>query len=241
MTVTATAIPMLADNYSWLLKESVTGQTGIVDPAEAEPAIAAIEAAGGKLDFVFLTHHHGDHVGGVPGLVARFQPVVVGNAADAGRLPALDIAVHEGELVDFGAAKVRVIDTPGHTRGHIAYYIADGQLLFSGDTLFSLGCGRLFEGTAAEMFHSLQKFGDLPDAALVCAGHEYTQSNARFALTKDPGNAALQARAAEVDALRAAGKHSLPVPLGSERAANPFLRAATAEALGELRTAKDNF
>jgi hydroxyacylglutathione hydrolase len=241
MTVAATAIPMLTDNYSWLLQESVTGKTGIVDPAEAAPAIAAIEAAGGRLDYIFLTHHHGDHVGGVPALVARYQPVVVGNAADAGRLPKLDLAVHEGGLVEFGAAEVRVIETPGHTRGHIAYYIADGQLLFPGDTLFSLGCGRLFEGTAAEMFRSLQKFGDLPDAALVCAGHEYTQSNARFALAKDPDNAALKTRAAAVDALRAAGEYSLPVSLGSERATNPFLRAATAEALSELRTAKDNF
>ncbi len=241
MTVTAVAIPMLADNYSWLLQESVTGKTGIVDPAEAAPAIAAIEAAGGRLDFIFLTHHHADHVGGVPALVARYQPVVVGNAADAGRLPKLDIAVHEGELVDFGTAKVRVIDTPGHTRGHIAYSIADGHLLFPGDTMFSLGCGRLFEGTAAEMFRSLQKFGDLPDATQVCAGHEYTEANARFALAKDPDNTALHVRAAEVAALRAEGKHSLPVSLGSERATNPFLRAATAEALGELRIAKDNF
>ncbi len=241
MTVTATAIPMLSDNYAWLLRESVSGKVAIVDPAEAEPAIAAIEAAGGRLDVIFLTHHHGDHIDGVPALVARYKPVVIGNAADAHRLPKLDVAVHEGELVDFGAAKVRVIDTPGHTLGHISYYIADGGVLLPADTLFSLGCGRLFEGTAADMFRSLQKFSDLPDETLVCAGHEYTASNAKFALAVDPENAALQARAAEVTALRAAGKATLPVRLGTERETNPFLRAPDAETLGRLRKQKDTF
>lgn len=241
MTVTATAIPMLSDNYAWLLRESVSGKVAIVDPAEAEPAIAAIEAAGGRLDVIFLTHHHGDHIDGVPALVARYKPVVIGNAADAHRLPKLDVAVHEGELVDFGAAKVRVIDTPGHTLGHISYYIANGGVLLPADTLFSLGCGRLFEGTAADMFRSLQKFSDLPDETLVCAGHEYTASNAKFALAVDPENAALQARAAEVTALRAAGKATLPVRLGTERETNPFLRAPDAETLGRLRKQKDTF
>jgi hydroxyacylglutathione hydrolase len=241
VTVTAKAIPMLSDNYSWLLTESVSGKVGIVDPAESAPAIAAIEAAGGKLDVIFLTHHHGDHIDGVPDLVARYHPVIVGNAPDAHRLPKLDIAVHEGDLVDFGADKVRVIETPAHTRGHISYYIADGGILLPGDTMFSLGCGRLFEGTAEDMFNSLGKFEDLPDETLVCAGHEYTESNARFALAMDPENEALKARAAEVKALRAAGRATLPVTLGSERACNPFLRAPDAEALGKLRSAKDNF
>ncbi len=241
MTVTAAAIPMLSDNYSWLLTESVSGKIAIVDPAESAPAIAAIESAGGRLDYIFLTHHHADHIGGVPDLVARYHPIVVGNAADAHRLPKLDIAAHEGELVDFGAAKARVIATPGHTIGHIAYFIADGAILLPGDTLFSLGCGRLFEGTAEDMFASMRKFDDLPGATLVCAGHEYTASNAKFALAKDPGNSALQTRAAEISALRDAGLPTLPVTLASERETNPFLRAKTAEALGILRTAKDNF
>ncbi|HVE21548.1 MAG TPA: hydroxyacylglutathione hydrolase [Acidocella sp.] len=241
MTVTATPIPMLSDNYSWLLRESVSGKVAIVDPAEAAPAIAAIEAAGGKLDMILLTHHHADHVDGVPALVARYHPVVVGNAADAHRLPNLDIAVHEGDTVDFGATKARVIDTPGHTLGHISYYIADGGILLPGDTLFSLGCGRLFEGTAKDMFHSMAKYEDLPDSTLVCAGHEYTASNAKFALAMDPDNRALQERAAEVAALRAAGKPTLPVTLGVERATNPFLRAPDAETFGKLRTAKDHF
>jgi hydroxyacylglutathione hydrolase len=232
---------MLSDNYSWLLQESASGKVGILDPAAAEPAIAAIEAAGGRLDAIFLTHHHGDHIDGVPALVARYGAPVIGHAADAHRLPKLDVAVHEGDLVDFGAAKARVISTPGHTIGHIAYYFADGGLLFPGDTMFSLGCGRLFEGTAADMFQSLQKFSDLPDATLVCAGHEYTQSNAKFALHVEGENEALRARVAEVAALRAAGKHTLPVSLGTERATNPFLRAPDAEALGQLRAAKDVF
>jgi len=173
--------------------------------------------------------------------LARYSPVLVGNAGDASRLPKLDIAVHEGELVDFGAAKVRVIDTPAHTSAHITYYIADGGILLPGDTLFSLGCGRLFEGTAEDMFRSLQKFSELPGETLVCAGHEYTQSNAKFALVVDPENQALQARVAEINALRAQGRATLPVTLASERDTNPFLRAPDAAALGKLRAAKDKF
>jgi hydroxyacylglutathione hydrolase len=241
VTVTASLIPMLSDNYSWLLQESVSGKVAIVDPAEAAPAIAAIEAAGGKLDMILLTHHHADHVDGVPALVAKYRPIVVGNAADSHRLPKLDIAVHEGDGVDFGAAKARVIDTPGHTLGHISYYIADGGILLPGDTMFSMGCGRLFEGTAEDMFRSMAKYEDLPDSTLVCAGHEYTSSNAKFALAMDPDNKAVQERAAEVAALRAAGKPTLPVTLGMERATNPFLRAPDAESFRKLRTAKDSF
>jgi len=241
LPVITTAIPMLSDNYSWLLQETSSGKVGIIDPAEAAPAIAAIDAAGGRLDFIFLTHHHDDHIGGVPALVERYHPIVVGNAADAHRLPKLDISVHEGDLVAFGIAKARIIDTPGHTIGHIAYYFSDGALLFPGDTLFSLGCGRLFEGTAQDMFRSLQKFEDLPDSTLVCAGHEYTQSNAKFALSVDGDNHDLLDRVAEIKTLRAGGKATLPVTLGSERGCNPFLRARDAEALGALRSAKDRF
>lgn len=241
MTVSVTAIPMLTDNYSWLLRDSESGRLGIVDPAEAAPAIAAIEAAGGRLDTIFLTHHHADHVGGAPELARKYGAAVVGNAGDAHRLPKLDIAVREGDAVAFGAARAQVIETPGHTIGHIAYYFADSGLLFCGDTMFSLGCGRLFEGTAEDMYESLQKFAELPKETLVFAGHEYTQSNAKFALAVDPENAALQGRAREVDALRREGKATLPVTLGSEMASNTFLRALDAASLARLRSAKDNF
>ncbi len=241
MTVTAQAIPMLSDNYSWLLREDGAGAVGIVDPAEAKPAIDALDAAAGKLDFIFLTHHHPDHINGAPALAARYGAKIVGHGADAHRLPPLDISVHEGSLVEFGAARLRVIEVPGHTLGHIAYYIADGGILLPGDTLFSLGCGRLFEGTAAQMFASLAKFGDLPDDTLLCCGHEYTESNARFALAMEPGNEALIARAAEIKALRAKKLPTLPVSLGLERATNPFLRAVDAGEFARLRAAKDHF
>jgi hydroxyacylglutathione hydrolase len=241
MTVTAQAIPMLSDNYSWLLTEGTSGKIGIVDPAEAAPAIAALEAAGLGLDMIFLTHHHPDHVGGAEELRARYGALIVGNRADAHRLPRLDVPVHEGALVEFGVANARVIEVPGHTLGHIAYYFADGGLLFAGDTLFSMGCGRLFEGTAAQMFDSMAKFAPLPDETMLCCGHEYTAANARFALAVEPENEALQARAKEVAALRAEGLATVPVSLGVERATNPFIRADSAEVLGARRAAKDNF
>jgi hydroxyacylglutathione hydrolase len=239
--VTAQAIAMLSDNYAWLLRESETGQVAIVDPAETAPAIAAIAAAGGRLDMIILTHHHGDHIDGVAGLVARYHPAVVGNAHDAARLPRLSLAVRPGETFNFGAAVAMVFDSPGHTMGHVAYYFADGGILLAGDTLFSLGCGRLFEGNAADMFGAFQAFAGLPDETLVCAGHEYTAGNAKFALSVEPQNAALQARAAEIARLRTQGRPTLPVTLGEERATNPFVRAQNVEEFGRLRAAKDRF
>ncbi len=241
MSVTATPVPILSDNYAWLLRESDSGATAIVDPADAAPVIAAIEAAGGRLDLILLTHHHADHVAGTDEVRARFGAPVVGAAADAHRLPRLDRAVREGDEVALGAASARVIDTPGHTRGQINFFFPDGAVLLSGDTLFSLGCGRLIEGTAAEMFASLQKLLALPDATLVCCGHEYTESNGRFALSVDPDNTALRERLAEVAAQRAAGKPSVPSTMGSERAANPFLRASDVTRFAALRAAKDKF
>jgi hydroxyacylglutathione hydrolase len=241
MTVTAQSVPILSDNYAWLLRDSDTGATAIVDPADAGPVIAAIERAGGRLDLILLTHHHADHVGGTDAVRARFGATVIGAAADAARLPPLDRAVKEGDRIALGNATGEVFETPGHTRGQIAFYFPDGGVLLSGDTLFSLGCGRLIEGTAAELFDSLHKFAVLPGPTLVCCGHEYTESNARFALSVDPGNAALNARAAEVHRLRAAGQPTVPSTIAGELAANPFLRAPDVTTLAQLRARKDKF
>jgi hydroxyacylglutathione hydrolase len=241
MSITAHAVPILSDNYAWLLRDDASGAVAIVDPADPAPIIAAIEQAGGRLDLILLTHHHADHVAGTDAVRERFGVPVVGAAADAHRLPRLDRAVKEGDSVAFGAASAAVIDTPGHTIGHIAFHVPDGGVLLCGDTLFSLGCGRLLEGTAADMFASLAKFAKLPGGTLVCCGHEYTQSNARFALTVEPENAALVARAAEVDRLRASGLATVPSTLAAELAENPFMRAKDVATLADIRARKDKF
>jgi hydroxyacylglutathione hydrolase len=241
MPVTATPIPILSDNYAWLLRDSGTGAIAVVDPADPGPVIKAIEQAGGRLDLIMLTHHHADHVAGTDAVRGRFGARVVGAAADAHRLPKLDVAVREGDEVKLGAASARVVDTPGHTRGQINYFFPDGAVLLSGDTLFSLGCGRLIEGTAEEMFASLRKLAALPGETLVCCGHEYTENNARFALTAEPDNAALKARAEEVRRLRADGQPTVPSVMADERAANPFLRARDVATFADLRARKDQF
>jgi hydroxyacylglutathione hydrolase len=240
MSITATPVPILQDNYAWLLRDS-SGATAIVDPAEPEPVIAALERAGGRLDLILLTHHHADHVAGTDEVRARFGALVVGAAADAHRLPKLDQAVREGDRVALGDAAAEVIDTPGHTRGQINFYFPDGGVLLSGDTLFSLGCGRLIEGTAADMFASLRKLAALPGDTKVCCGHEYTESNARFALSVDGSNQALVRRADEARRQRAAGEPTVPSLLSDELAANPFLRAPDVATFAELRARKDRF
>ena len=241
MTVTASPVPILKDNYAWLLRDSGTGATAIVDPADAEPIIEAIEQAGGRLDLILLTHHHADHIAGVDEVRARFNCPVVGAAADQHRLPKLDEALKEGDTVRLGNATAQVIDTPGHTRGQINFFFPDGDILLSGDTLFSLGCGRLIEGTPQEMFASLRKLAALPPDTLVCCGHEYTESNARFALAVDPDNAALHDFVAKVEQLRAAGQPSVPSVLGDELKVNPFLTARDAATFATLRAKKDKF
>jgi hydroxyacylglutathione hydrolase len=241
MAITAQPVPILSDNYAWLLRDSTTGAVAIVDPAEPKPVIAALEAAGGRLDLILLTHHHADHVAGTDEVRAHFGAKVVGAAADAHRLPKLDVAVREGDSVKLGSAEARVIDTPGHTRGQINFFFPDGEILLSGDTLFSLGCGRLIEGTAEEMFASLRKLAALPGGTKVCCGHEYTESNARFALSVDGGNAALVARTAQAKQQRAKGEPTLPSTMADELAANPFLRAPDVASFAKLRSGKDSF
>lgn len=240
-TLSIRAIPILSDNYAWFVHDGATGAAGMVDPAQEAPLVAAIDAAGGRLDLIMLTHHHADHIAAAAALKARYGARIVGAAADAHRLPPLDIAVRDGDSVHLGHAEARVMATPGHTTGEVSYYFPAGPALFCGDTLFSMGCGRLFEGTPEDMYHALQRIKALPDSTLVCCGHEYTQSNARFALHVDPDNPALHTRAAEVDALRREGRPTVPVPLGVERATNPFLRASDVATLARLRREKDSF
>ena len=243
--IKATLIPILQDNYAWLLRDEASGCRAIVDPAEVDPVVAAIDAAiaaeGGTIDMILLTHHHGDHIAGTDAIRARYGVPVIGAKADAHRLPKLDREVWQGSEVDLGASTASVFETPGHTRGHISYYFSDGGVLLSGDTLFSLGCGRLLEGTAAEMFASLMKFAALPGDTLVCCGHEYTESNARFALHADPENLDLRAYAERVKELRAMGLPTLPSRLSDELECNPFLRANDVATLADLRGRKDSY
>lgn len=241
MTLLTRAIPVLSDNYTWLLRDTATGTTAVVDPGEAAPVEAALNAEGGRLDLILLTHHHTDHVGGTDALRARYHARVAGPASEQHRMPALDIPLHDDDSIAVGDSRGQVIAVPGHTKGHIALYFPDPPTLFCGDTLFSLGCGRLFEGTPEQMFHSLHRFDSLPDNTLVCCGHEYTQSNAAFARHVDPDNPALAQRAEEVGRLRAAGKPTIPSTLGLERATNPFLRAPDTATFARLRREKDSF
>jgi hydroxyacylglutathione hydrolase len=239
--IIATPIPILSDNYAWLLTETVSGCVAIVDPAEGPPVIRAIEAAGGRLDMILITHHHGDHIAAVDEVREKYKPQVIGARADAYRLPKLDREVWSGSEIDLGAATARVMETPGHTVGHISFFFPDGAVLLCGDTLFSLGCGRLLEGTPADMYKSLSLFSALPGDTLVCAGHEYTQSNAAFARHADPENLDLLAYAQRVDELRAMGLPTLPSRLSDELECNPFLRATDIATLADLRSRKDRF
>ena len=215
--------PCLSDNIGVIMRDGATGAVGLVDVPEETAAIAALDQAGWTPTHIFITHHHADHIDGVGGIRSRFDLEVIGYSEDAHRLPRLTQWVHEGDKVMLGETTFEVIETPGHTTSHIAF-VTDGAA-FVGDMLFSLGCGRLSEGTPHEMWTSLLKLRALPDDTKIYCGHEYTQSNARFALSIDPDNDALKARAAEVDDLRAKGAMTVPSMLGEEKAANPFLRA----------------
>jgi hydroxyacylglutathione hydrolase len=233
-------VPVLSDNYTWLVHESASGETVAVDPGEAAPVVDAAAARGWRIGQVWTTHWHPDHVGGNAAL-REAGAVVTGPAAEAARIPTLDRTVAEGDEVRIGEHRAQVIETPGHTAGHIVFLFDEERLVFTGDTLFAIGCGRLFEGTAEQMFANMRRLAELPGETRVFCGHEYTQSNGRFALSVDPDNADLVARMAEVDRLRAAGEPTVPTSIALERATNPFMLATSADGLAALRAGKDNF
>ncbi|MCW0198320.1 hydroxyacylglutathione hydrolase [Sphingopyxis sp.] len=232
-------IPVLNDNYVWLVHDSDSKATMVVDPAVAEPVLEAAAARGWTITDIWNTHWHPDHTGGNAAIKEATGCTITGPAAEYERIPTLDVRVTGGDRVRLGAHVAEVWDVPAHTAGHIAYHFGADGAIFVGDTIFAMGCGRLFEGTAEQMFANMRRFDALDDATRVYCAHEYTLSNARFAVTVDPGNALLTERLAAVEAARAAGEPTVPTSIGAERATNPFLRAATAAELGRIRALKD--
>lgn len=244
-----------SDNFGVLVRDRATGVTALVDAPEEGPILAAIGRTGWRPSLLLVTHHHSDHVEANLALKDRFGLRIVGPRAEADRIPGIDETVAEGAAITLGEQTVRVVETPGHTAGHVSYHLPVAGVAFTGDTLFALGCGRLFEAPPEVMFASLAKLAALPGETAVYCGHEYTLANARFALSVDPGNARLKARADKVEALRAEGKPTLPTTIAAERATNPFLRAddpairqalgmeaaSDAEVFAELRRRKDAF
>lgn len=244
-----------SDNFGYLVHDEATGRTAAIDAPEAGPIRTALLHRGWTLSDIFITHHHIDHVEAIAELKAAFGTRVVGPREEADKIEGLDELVGDGDVIELGETRFQVIATPGHTLGHIVFYNEEGGHLFSADALFSLGVGRMFEGTPGPMWEGVKRLRDLPDETLVYCGHEYTQSNARFALSIDPDNETLRVRAAEVDALRAAGKATIPFSLGEDKKANPFLRADAPElakqyglegadpsdVFAAIRKGKDNF
>ena len=232
-------IPVLNDNYVWLLHDEASGETVAVDPAVADPALAAASERGWTIGQIWNTHWHGDHVGGNAAIKAATGCTITGPAAEADKIGTLDRQVREGDKVRIGDHVATVFEVPAHTAGHIAYHLADDRIIFVGDTLFAMGCGRLFEGTPAQMYANMARFAALPDDTAVYCAHEYTQANGRFALTVEPENEALVARMAQVDAARARGEATVPTTIGQERATNIFMRARDVGQLACRRAAKD--
>ena len=244
-----------SDNYGVLVHDPEAGLTASIDAPEEEPILDALSRRGWTLTHILTTHHHTDHVEANLGLKGRFELEIIGPINEAVAIPGLDRSVEDGDEFEFGGHTVCVIETPGHTAGHVCYYFPDDNVLFAADTLFALGCGRLFERPAADMWHSLQKLSALPDETAVYFGHEYTLSNARFALTIDPDNARLQERVREIEATRAANRFTIPTTIGLEKETNPFLRAtdpavrrnllmeskSNEEVFAEIRKRKDSF
>lgn len=239
MALEIVRIQVLSDNYVWLVHEPVSGETMVVDPAVAPPVLEKAEELGWKISQIWNTHWHPDHTGGNAEIKQATGCTITGPAAEAGRIPTLDVQVKGGDVVRLGDVTADVLDVPAHTAGHIAFHFAEDGAAFVGDTLFAMGCGRLFEGTAEQMFgnmRALEALGD--DTAIYCA-HEYTLSNGRFALTVEPENTALVQRMAEVVALRDRGEPTVPTTIALEKATNPFMRATSVAELAARRAAKD--
>ncbi|MBY0520967.1 MAG: hydroxyacylglutathione hydrolase [Sphingomonas sp.] len=241
MSLEIVRIPALSDNYIWLVHDPDSRETMVVDPAVAEPVLAAADARGWKITAIWNTHWHPDHTDGNAAIKAATGATITGPAAEAAKIPTLDATVAEGDVVQLGAHPATVYETPAHTAGHISFHFADDAAIFVGDTIFAMGCGRLFEGTAAQMFANMQRYATLPDDTVVYCAHEYTESNARYARVAEPDNDAVATRLTEVQAMRARGEPTVPTTIGLERATNPFLRAKSVEQLAERRAAKDGF
>ena len=252
MTLTIERIPTLGDNYTYLVICDRTQEAAIIDAPEAEPVIRRVEASGARVTKILSTHHHPDHSAANPELAERYGVPVIAHVSDSERVPGFSQGVDEGDTVDVGDHTARVLFIPSHTMGHVAYVFDAAEAVFSGDMLFAGGCGRLFEGDAQMMYTALcEKLAALPDSTRVFCGHEYTESNLRFAVSAEPENAAMQAKLERVIALRAgaaadwhdAGPEEMTIPstIGEERETNPFMRASDGAALALLRTAKDNF
>jgi hydroxyacylglutathione hydrolase len=252
MTLRIERIPTFSDNYTYLLICEATGEAAIVDAPEVEPVVRRVEETGAKVTKILSTHHHPDHSAANPELAERYGVPVYGHVSDAERLPGFSQGVDEGDTVTVGEHTARVLFIPSHTMGHVAYVFDDAQALFSGDMLFAGGCGRLFEGDAQMMYDALcEKLYKLPDDMRVFCGHEYTESNLRFAVSEEPENAAMREKLERVEKVRsgaAADWHdatpnemTIPSTIAEEKATNPFMRAQDAGELGRLRSAKDNF
>jgi len=233
--------PCLNDNYGFLLVEPKSGLCATIDTPDGAEIARQVEASGLTLTHIFNTHHHYDHVDGNLFLKEKYGATIVGSKRDASRIPGIDVALDDGEIFKFGEYDIHLLHTPGHTLGHCAYYVPDEKSVFVGDTIFVMGCGKLFEGTPEQMFESIAKLAKLPPDTKVYCAHEYTLSNAAFAVTVEPDNQDLHAAVAQAKALRAKGQPTVPTTIGAEQKINPFMRAETAARLGEIRGAKDRF
>jgi len=238
--LTVSAVPVLNDNYVWLISDPATRETAAVDPSVAEPVLDAAAANDLRITQVLNTHWHPDHTGGNAGIKAATGCAIIA-PAEARRVSQVDRVVAEGDRAIVAGAEAVVWDIPAHTAGHVAYYFEDERMIFVGDTMFAMGCGRLFEGTAGQMFANLQRIAALPGDVRIYCGHEYSLANARFAAHAEPGNAAVADRLARVEAMREAGQITLPTTVAEERETNPFVRSTNVEEFARRRAAKDSF